>query len=326
MKVLTLTAALPSEFVTTAATAGTSSDWLVIQKSGETSLRRLPAQATALGGAALAGSATQDFSVQNLLLPYTGDIWCDGNVRGIEFETGYTRMDCAELRVYNLSSYTYAPVTCGGIACGTGSAVATHFRLTGDPDTGLSSAYNGVMDVVVNNQIVTEFETAGMVSHRIRPAETNVYTVGQSQYSFYYADMFSAHYTTVSDARTKEAITTCDLGLEFITALQPVRYRFKERTVRIDKDPQTGADVIIRGPGIRPHYGLLAQQVKEAMGERDFGGYVYDPDGDGHALRYSEFIAPLIKSVQEEQAARLALEARVKAMEDAGAGAKSPAR
>ena len=71
---------------------------------------------------------------------------------------------------------------------------------------------------------------------------------------------------------------------------------------------------------------FAVQQVKEAMGERDFGGYVYDPDGDGHALRYSEFIAPLIKAVQEEQAARLALEARVKAMEDAGAGAKSPAR
>ena len=45
--VLSLNIALPSEFVYEA-TAGTASDWLVIQKSGEAYVRRIAATATAL--------------------------------------------------------------------------------------------------------------------------------------------------------------------------------------------------------------------------------------------------------------------------------------
>jgi len=54
----------------------------------------------------------------------------------------------------------------------------------------------------------------------------------------------------------------------------------------------------------RTHYGLIAQEVKGALTKlgidtADFGGYVYDPDSDAYALRYMEFIPPLIKAVQE---------------------------
>jgi hypothetical protein len=69
------------------------------------------------------------------------------------------------------------------------------------------------------------------------------------------------------------------------------------------------------GPGIRRHYSLIAQDVKALLGTQDFAGYIYDEESDIHALRLSEFIAPLIKAVQEERAARLALEARIAALE-----------
>lgn len=101
--------------------------------------------------------------------------------------------------------------------------------------------------------------------------------------------------TVISDERTKENIFESDLGLDFINKLNPVKYN------KID--------------GNRTHYGLIAQQVKSVLDEasiEDFGGWVIsdvnDPEGQ-QALRYEEFISPLIKAVQE-------LTARVKTLEE----------
>jgi hypothetical protein len=102
--------------------------------------------------------------------------------------------------------------------------------------------------------------------------------------------------TVISDSRTKENIIETDLGLDFINKLNPVKY------TKIDGD--------------RTHYGLIAQEVKQAVddsGVEDFGGWVISDvnDSEGQqALRYEEFISPLIKAVQE-------LTARVKALEEA---------
>jgi hypothetical protein len=67
-------------------------------------------------------------------------------------------------------------------------------------------------------------------------------------------------------------------------------------------------------PGTRTHYGLLAQDVKAALdkaGAGDFGGYIKtdlnNPESE-EGLRYDQFIAPLIRAVQE-------LSARVEALE-----------
>lgn len=65
----------------------------------------------------------------------------------------------------------------------------------------------------------------------------------------------------------------------------------------------------------RPHFGLAGQQVKQVIDElgTDFAGYIYDPERDEHSLRYSEFIGPMIRAIQEltamveSQANRLAV-------------------
>ena len=67
--------------------------------------------------------------------------------------------------------------------------------------------------------------------------------------------------------------------------------------------------------GNRTHYGLIAQEVKaavESAGVADFGGWVLtdlSDDESPQALRYDQFIAPLIKAVQE-------LSARVEELEN----------
>ena len=101
--------------------------------------------------------------------------------------------------------------------------------------------------------------------------------------------------TVISDERTKENIAASDLGLSFINNLSPVKYN------------KVGGD--------RTHYGLIAQQVKSVLDEAniaDFGGWVISDVNDlegQQALRYEEFISPLIKAVQE-------LTARVKLLEE----------
>ena len=44
---------------------------------------------------------------------------------------------------------------------------------------------------------------------------------------------------------------------------------------------------------------LTLQQVKEVLGDKDFGGFVHDKETDMMSLRYDQFISPLIKAIQE---------------------------
>lgn len=128
----------------------------------------------------------------------------------------------------------------------------------------------------------------------VRPASDNAVTLGAS--GARWASIWSATGTIqTSDARQKTDIAPSDLGLDFILALQPVKYRW------IAGGTEEGAP----RPGRRIHYGLLAQQVKDALAAadcQDFAGYVQadptDPDSEA-GLRYDAFIAPLIAAVQQ---------------------------
>jgi hypothetical protein len=139
-----------------------------------------------------------------------------------------------------------------------------------------------------------------------------------------------------SDARLKKDIVPSDLGLAFVETLHPVSYKWVEggkKIVRVeDGEEEIPAhwtidnvfvppamrpkykNATISIPGVRTHYGLIAQDVRQAVaaaGVADFGGYVLENKDDPLStcsLRYDEFIAPLIKAVQE-------LSARVKSLE-----------
>jgi hypothetical protein len=144
-----------------------------------------------------------------------------------------------------------------------------------------------------------------------------------------------------SDARDKTDIRDTALGLDFITALRPVDFRWDMRedyrtpapvAPPIDATPeqislheqamaewlQNNKLANIAHDGThrrhRYHHGLIAQEVREVLEERgiDFGGF------QDHSLRggddvlsigYLELIAPLIKAVKELSAKVAALEA-----------------
>ena len=90
---------------------------------------------------------------------------------------------------------------------------------------------------------------------------------------------------------------------------RPVSYKWivGENIITYEKIPneegkEEQKEIVTPRPGIRIHYGLIAQEVKEVLGDKDFGGYVHDQETDKMSLRYDQFISPLIKAIQELKA------------------------
>jgi hypothetical protein len=152
----------------------------------------------------------------------------------------------------------------------------------------------------VNALTVDATTGAATVAATFRPATDNAMTLGGS--GARWSAVWSATGTIqTSDIRQKTDIKPCDLGLDFILGLNPVKYRW------VTGGNETGEP----RPGRRTHYGLLAQEVQAVLGVQDFAGHILadpaDPASE-QGLRYDSFIAPLIAAVQE-------LVARIKELE-----------
>jgi len=122
--------------------------------------------------------------------------------------------------------------------------------------------------------------------------------------------------------RDKKDIEDSDLGLNFINDLRPVSYRHKvgNSEPMLDENgekvfDENGKPVFTNiTSGVRYHYGLISQEVKEAIDlntSKDYAAFVLADPSDSTSsqmLRYEELIAPLIKAVQELSAKVTALE------------------
>jgi hypothetical protein len=195
-----------------------------------------------------------------------------------------------------------------------GSGASTTLATNGQYDFRIYNARGGASNIDVSTYEIG-FGMNGstnryrMGTNSFYPAGDNAYTCGASGQRW--SAIWSANGTIqTSDARQKKDITPTNLGLNFIMALNPVSYKWKvgKNVVTSDGEriDENGAkqsnDIITPVSGTRTHYGLIAQEVKEALGDNDFGGYVHDEETDTLALRYDQFISPLIKSIQELKA------------------------
>lgn len=145
----------------------------------------------------------------------------------------------------------------------------------------------------------------------------------------------SVGWSVLSDKRYKKNIAPTQHNLAFILDLKPVSYQYDQ--VKIFQEEQdavntlskrsqdTGSTMAAPVPtetyqkGLQAaeksseklFYGLLAQDVDASStktGYKNFSGVVSpDENGGKYALRYSEFVVPLIGAVQEQQAQFAAL-------------------
>jgi hypothetical protein len=115
------------------------------------------------------------------------------------------------------------------------------------------------------------------------PRNDNINSMGESGKRW--TTVFATTGTiNTSDARLKTQVAELGLGLDFVKSLKPVSYKWIQSS-----DQGTYA-------------GLLAQDVQKAIKDsklKDFAALFTEGEDGIMGLRYSEFIAPLIKSVQE---------------------------
>lgn len=146
-------------------------------------------------------------------------------------------------------------------------------------------------------------------------------TSTSKRWKYIYAQyMYVSSGTAVtSDRNLKNTVNDLDaeISKEFIMGLKPSSFKYNES----ESD--------------RTHFGLIAQDVEETLKEiglttKDFAGLVIENEKseDGkeenktYALRYEEFIAPLIKTVQMQQKTIKNLEERLLKLENQLSGNK----
>jgi hypothetical protein len=153
----------------------------------------------------------------------------------------------------------------------------------------------------------------------IFPAVDNSVKCGKT--GLRWSEVWAANGTIqTSDERAKVDIQPSALGLAFIESLRPVSYRWLIGGNRVTETAEDGSVLGTEPiPGVRTHWGLVAQEVKRAIdaaGVKDFAGWVLDDKDDPNStqsLRYDQFVGPLVKAVQE-------LSARIEQLEAAQPG------
>ncbi|MBX2914959.1 MAG: tail fiber domain-containing protein [Cyclobacteriaceae bacterium] len=124
----------------------------------------------------------------------------------------------------------------------------------------------------LQNATAIGYNTIVNATNKVRIGNTAV-TVIEGQVGF----------TAASDKRLKENITSLTAGLDFISKLKPVSYQMKDFA---DK---------------RTNWGFIAQDIEAIVGDSNA---IVTVGGDADrtlGLRYTDFVAPLVKAVQEQQ-------------------------
>lgn len=124
----------------------------------------------------------------------------------------------------------------------------------------------------LQNSTAIGYNTTVDASNKVRIGNTAV-TVIEGQVAF----------TAASDRRLKSEIKSLDVGLDFIMQLNPVSYQMNNFNDG------------------KLNWGFLAQDIETLVGDENA---ILTVGGDAErtlGLRYTDFIAPLVKAVQEQQ-------------------------
>jgi hypothetical protein len=180
---------------------------------------------------------------------------------------------------------------------------------TGNAATATNATYSNYSIAVYWPNIGTNWGVGFGTSGAFVPSFDDSFSCGSASNRFNLIFATSGVVST-SDERQKTDISASDLGLGFINALTPRSYKWINRQNALDEETQE----LVPTPGVRTHYGLIAQEVETALNGKDFAGLIKDVETGGYGLRYDEFISPLIKAVQELSAKVDSLTAEVNAL------------
>jgi len=231
----------------------------------------------------------------------------DGSGVGVEGDWFVYDLDGVK---YNLHHSGHSNVTNGGLtvrASGThttpSGTVERYYQFSPTYDWGGTERGS-----FFTNNLYGDFTFHGTTyQYGCHPTQNNQYTLGYE--GVRWSEIFCSNGTiNTSDQNEKTDIADCTLGLEFINALRPVKFKWIETEGR---------------PGVRTHYGLLGQEVETVLGGAASDTAIWtnaliearpelpaDPERNVLAvpaveehyeqgLRYTELIGPMIKALQE---------------------------
>lgn len=191
---------------------------------------------------------------------------------------------------------------------------------------------DNIIQLVTNCNAIANRKTINISGAALYPAANGAFTLGTG--SLRWGQIYStASAISTSDQNQKHDILCMDekRAEALIAGLKPVTYKYND------------------GTSDRTHWGLIAQDIEElldALGidPKEFAGFIKskkekivdkrngemgpDLDADGNAqyeygLRYEEFIAPLIKTVQMQRKQIASLEGRIAKLENRMGGDNS---
>jgi hypothetical protein len=163
-----------------------------------------------------------------------------------------------------------------------------------------------------NSPMIKNYTNCNIFGNHISCTGSNQVQLGNSTANIY----SSSGIQHTSDARDKIQIQDTVLGLNFITILRPVDYKWNFRkdytnvTSEVEEVNGVFNPITEQLPNDgsktrrRFHHGLVAQEVKESMDKLkvDFGGYQdhsINGGDDQLTISYTELIGPIIKAIQE---------------------------
>lgn len=209
---------------------------------------------------------------------------------------------------FNFSGFSGQPTWVWGSNDGVNHYVwnPSNFNVNYAVFAGYSASLNRGAAVVMNANGLSGID----VSAHLYPLVDNAHFLGLSTPQNW-ASVWAYGYFSGSDGREKTNIKNSELGLDFIKSLRPVSY-----TWLVGGREVTDNGVVIEKPGTRTHYGFIAQEVKEAVNKakvNDFGGWILTDKNDPNSrqgLSIHEFVAPIVKAIQELAARVETLEAK----------------
>jgi hypothetical protein len=168
----------------------------------------------------------------------------------------------------------------------TASGYLALYSNTGNNNTALG--YNAGSNITTgSNNIAIGYNAqvpSGASDNQIRLGNTSITYAG-----------IQVAWTVTSDKNLKENIISCPLGLNFISKLNPVSYIRKN-----DKHKKL-------------EFGFIAQELDDVLKQENITntGFVSIADDGTYSIRYNDFFAPIVKSIQELYSENIALKNKV---------------
>ncbi len=176
---------------------------------------------------------------------------------------------------------------------------AGYYGQTGAQNTYLGAFSGPASNVTYSNSTAVGYNTSINASNQVRVGNSSVTSIGGQ-----------VGWTTVSDGRFKENVKSDVIGLDFIMKLEPVTYTLKTEELFSqfeDKDSLEVSETEIEArieKSKTTQTGFIAQDVEKAAQEAGYSFSGVDApknEKDMYGLRYSEFVVPLVKGMQEQQ-------------------------